>query len=110
MMNPQQVKIWTTRLLLGYIVIGSNYYLSWFLVMFFTGKDIVHSPLVGYPLTLMGWPWMMYADLVHHRTLGLRIPTIITLFSLIAFGCYLFIKYKNFKKSKAFEDGLFHTK
>ena len=100
-MRLQKIRIWTIRLILGYLMIGSIYFLSNFFFMLITGKDIVFSPLVGYPLTLIGWPWMVYADLVHHRTLGLRIPTIITILSLIAFGCYIFIK---FQKNKASED------
>ena len=60
--------------------------------MLITGKDIVFSPLVGYPLTLMGWPWMVYADLIHHQTLGLRIPSIFVIFSIVAFVSYIIYK------------------
>ncbi len=90
MMRFQKIRVWTIRLILGYLIIGSVYYVSSFFLMLITGKDIVFSPIIGYPLTLMGWPWMVYADLIHHQTLGLRLPTTLTLISAVAFLIYIF--------------------
>jgi len=73
-------------------MIGSIYYVSSFFLLFITGKGIVFSPIVGFPLTVASWPWMVYADLIHRQTLGLKIPTILTLVSVVAFVIYLSVK------------------
>lgn len=91
-MTLQKIKIWTNRLILGYLMIGSIYYVSSFFILLKTGKDIVFSPIVGFLLALMGWPWMVYADLLHHQTLGVKIPTLLAIISMVAFMFFVIQK------------------
>ena len=81
-MTLDNTKGWALRIFLGYILIGSIYYISGVVVNLVIGKQIIFSPVIGYPLTIIGWPWMVYGDLIHHQTLGVRIPTVLALLSL----------------------------
>lgn len=91
-MTCQKIKFWTITLILGYLFIGSVYYVSGFFMLLITGRDIVFSPIVGFPLTLIGWPGMVYADLIHHQTLGVNIPTVLALISMVVLMVYIIQK------------------
>lgn len=91
-MTLQNIRIWMIRLLLGYLLIGSIYYLSGYLFNLAMGKEIVFTHMVGFPLTVMGWPGMVYGDLVNAQTLGIKLPTILTLVSMAAMLTSVIIK------------------
>lgn len=83
-MKPRGLKHWIIFFLLAYVVIGGVYYLAGYLQNLVIGQQNVFSPIVGLPLTMLGWPQMVYADLVHLPSLGLKIPTILALVLLIS--------------------------
>ncbi len=91
-MTLPNIRAWIIRLLTGYLFIGSIYYVSGYLFNLFIGKDIVFHPIVGFPLTVLGWPSMVYGDLVNIQTLGTRPPTVLTLLSLAAMVTFGFLK------------------
>jgi len=74
---------WMGRVLAGYVAVGSVYYFSGVLPNLVKGKALVFSPFVGYPLTVLGWPHMLYADFLHRETLGIKISFPITSLSII---------------------------
>jgi hypothetical protein len=91
-MKRQGIKQWILFILLSYLVIGSVYYLSSYFYNLVIGKQNVFSPIIGLPLTLLGWPQMVYADLVHRSTLGLKFPTILTLVLLVTTLVFIIIR------------------
>lgn len=91
-MTLQTIRTWIIRLLIGYFIIGSVYYLSGYLYNLAIGKDLVFAHIVGFPLTVMGWPSMLYGDLVNIHTLGIRIPTVLTLLALAAMLALMILK------------------
>ena len=50
---------------LTYVVNGLLYGMVGYIYKSIIGKVHVFSPLIGIPLDLVGWPWMLYADLKH---------------------------------------------
>ncbi len=81
-----RIKSWALKLSLSYALIGTVYYLSGFVWLVITGRQVVFSPLVGFPLTLLGWPPMLYADLIHRESLGIRPHTILALITVLGIG------------------------
>lgn len=81
-MTFESIKLWIFRIVFGYILIGSIYFVSGFVYNLLMGKQIIISSIVGFPLTIISWPWMISADLIHHHTLGIRIPTVFTNLSM----------------------------
>jgi len=90
-MKPRGLIRWISFILLAYPVIGGVYYLAGYLQNLVIGKQNVFSPLIGLPLTMLGWPQMVYADLVHLRSLGLKIPTVLALVLLLSVICFVTI-------------------
>jgi|GEM_PF-1853835 len=90
---------WVVSIPLGYILIGGVYYLSSYLFQQIIGKEIVFAPIVGLPLTILGWPWMVYADLLHHQSLGIKPPAIVALITLIGLITLLIFNIKNTHKA-----------
>jgi hypothetical protein len=78
-MKPQGLIRWAGFILLAYGVIGGVYYFAGYLQNILIGKQNVFSPLIGLPLTMLGWPQMVYADLVHLPSQGLKISTVLAL-------------------------------
>jgi hypothetical protein len=70
-------------------VIGSIYYLASHVHNLVIGKQIVFSPIIGFPLTIIGWPQMVYADIIHLQSLGLKFPTVLVLVLLLSMICYV---------------------
>ena len=91
-MTLPNIRLWIIRFLVGYLIIGSIYYLSGYLFNLFIGKDIVFDPMVGFPLTVMSWPMMVYGDLVNIQTLGIKPPTVLTLLLLVAMLTVVILK------------------
>jgi len=91
-MTLPNIRLWIIRLLVGYLIIGSIYYISGYLFNLFIGKDIVFAHIVGFPLTVMGWPSMVYGDLINIQTLGIKPPTVLTLLSLAAMITFVILK------------------
>ena len=90
-MKPRGLIRWISFILLAYSVIGGVYYLAGYLQNLVIGKQNVFSPLIGLPLTMLGWPQMVYADLVHLPSLGLKIPTVLALVLLLSVICFVTI-------------------
>ena len=84
-MKHKQIIKWFLLFVLAYIAIGTIYYLTGYLYNLIVSHQNVFAPIVGLPLTLIGWPGMVYADLRHHNQLGLKPSTLITLLSAIIF-------------------------
>lgn len=82
-MAINHIKRWIVRIFLSYLLIGSVYYFSGYFYNLIIGKQNVFSPIIGLPLTILGWPWMVYADLIHHQSLGIKIPTVLTILVMI---------------------------
>jgi hypothetical protein len=74
---------WLTKALIGYVVMGSVYYLSGWLYNLSQGKEIVFSHIVGYPLTVIGWPMMLYADFIHRDSLGIKPSLVFSILTLV---------------------------
>jgi len=78
--------LFLSKLILAYILIGLISYLSGTIYNLWIGKDIVFSPIIGLPLTLLGWPMMLYAVFIHRDALGIKPSSI---FTLVAVGIIL---------------------
>ncbi|MBW6466414.1 MAG: hypothetical protein K0B06_07930 [Brevefilum sp.] len=85
------LKQWAIFILLSYFVIGSVYYLASYARNLVIGKQIVFSPIIGLPLTIIGWPQMVYADIIHLQSLGLNFPTVLVLVLLLSMICFVII-------------------
>jgi hypothetical protein len=87
-------------LILAYLILGLVYYSSGVIYRLIIGKPEVFSPLVGLPLTLLGMPWMLYADFFHRATLGIKPPLIVTSILLVVMilGLIPFLFYRIFRK------------
>jgi hypothetical protein len=87
-------------IILAYLLPGIVYYFSGVIYRLIIGKPEVFSPLIGLPLTLLGWPWMLYADFFHRATLGIKPPLIITsiLLLVMILGLIPFLFYRIFRK------------
>jgi hypothetical protein len=73
-----KIFIFISKIILGYLIPGVIYYLSGTIYNLTVGKDIVFSPIIGLPLTLLGWPSMLYADFIHRQTLGIKPHLVLT--------------------------------
>lgn len=49
----------------AYVMAGMAYSLTGYVERAALGKQTVFSPLIGIPMDIAGWPWMVYADLKH---------------------------------------------
>lgn len=74
--------------ILAYIFLGCLYWLVGEIEHLILGKEITFSPLISLPLTVTGWPWMVYADL---KNIGWKVQDGLTLVFLALF-LYLFIR------------------
>jgi hypothetical protein len=83
---------WIGWLITVYLIPGLTYYFSGVIYRNIIGKAEVFSPIVGLPLTLFGWPWMVYADFIHRKTLGLKPPFILGILTLLVMMIVLGIK------------------
>ncbi|MEA3325760.1 MAG: hypothetical protein U9R53_00355 [Chloroflexota bacterium] len=82
---------------MAYLVTGTVYYLAGYVYRLFIGKPNTFSPIIGLPLTIMGWPQMLYADFVHHEVLGIKPSFVLTVLTLIIVMIYFIwraIKHK----------------
>ena len=79
----QNVKYWLVRLIFGYVFVGSIYFLSGYIYNHLIGNDIVFSPIIAFPLVLMGWPIMLSFDIIHIQTLGLQPHSILTFLTVV---------------------------
>jgi hypothetical protein len=84
----KKIVLFLSKLILTYLFTGLVYYLSGTIYNLSIGKDIVFSALIGLPLTLLGWPMMLYADFIHRETLGIKPSFIITLVTIGAVLAY----------------------
>ena len=73
---------WLGNLLIGYIAVGSVYYLSGYFYNLSIDKENVFSPVIGYPLAVIGWPFSLYADFIHRASLGIKPSFPLTLLSI----------------------------
>lgn len=71
--------------ILTYFVTGMVYSLTGYVHRAVTGKQEVFSPLIGIPVDVIGWPWMVYADLKHISTIGVKPQPILALISVVVF-------------------------
>ena len=71
-------------ILLTYVATSLLYSMAGYIYRSIIGKEHVFPPLIGIPLALVGWPWMLYADLKHVRIL----PQDVAAFLSIAF-CFV---------------------
>ncbi len=76
-------RYWLLKIVLGYVFLGSIYFLSGYIYNHSIGNEIIFSPIIAFPLVLMGWPMMLCADIIHVKTLGLQPHSILTLFMLV---------------------------
>ena len=74
---------WVIRLLIAYVIIGSVYYLSGYFYNLSIGKDNVFSPILGYPLAVIGWPLSLYADFIHRQSLGIKPSFVMTILAIV---------------------------
>jgi hypothetical protein len=64
------LKRFTKRIILAYFVTGMVYSVTGYLHRSIMGKQNIFSPLIGIPMDVTGWPWMVYADLKHVGLIG----------------------------------------
>ncbi len=81
-MAQKQIVKWIAFTAVAYFGIGILCYITGYLENWAAGKQIVFSPIVGLPLTVIGWPQMVIADLAHYQTLGVRWPALIAVLAL----------------------------
>jgi len=74
---------WFGRLLLAHVIVGSVYYLSGYFYNLSIGKENVFSPIIGYPLAVIGWPWNLYGDFFHLESLGIKPPFVLTILAIV---------------------------
>jgi len=74
------------------------YYLVSYFYNIFIGKQIIFSPLIGIPMTLIFWPQYVYADLINIDLLGLTLETVLGLFSIIVFIVVFVVRDLSLKK------------
>ncbi len=91
---------WVIRLVIAYVIIGSVYYLSGYFYNLSIGKDIVFSPILGYPLAVIGWPFSLRADFKHRASLGVKVSFPLTLISIVLVAAWLiWCALKEFRKT-----------
>lgn len=79
----KKVVKWVKRLMIAYVIIGSVYYLSGYFYNLSIGKDNVFSPILGYPLAVIGWPLSLYADFIHRQGLGIKPSFFMTILAIV---------------------------
>lgn len=67
-------------MLLAYAVAGLIYGCTGRINRAILGKEEVFSPLLSLPLHVIGWPWMVYADLKH---IGIQPQDVLALVALV---------------------------
>jgi hypothetical protein len=77
------------RLFIAYVIVGSVYYLSGYFYNLSIGKDNVFSPILGYPLAVIGWPFSFHADFKHRASLGVKMSFPLTLISIVLVAAWL---------------------
>lgn len=88
------------RGLAGSVFVGSVYYFSVTLVNIFRDKEIVFSPIIGYPLALVRWPQSLYADFIHREYLGIELSFPLTVLSILLVLTWLGLcARKDFRKA-----------
>lgn len=70
------------RIILAYFVTGMVYSVAGYLQRSIMGRQEVFSPLIGLPMDIAGWPWMVYADLKH---IGIKPQDVLTMISIVMF-------------------------
>ena len=91
----------TKYLILSYCVTGLVYGAAGTIYRSVIGKQEVFSPLIGIPLDIVGWPWMVYADLKH---IGIGLQDGLALISLVLCIVLFVRKELNLKKSMEKDD------
>ena len=79
---------WVIRLLIAYVIVGSVYFLSGYFYNLSIGKENVFSPVLGYPLAVIGWPLSLHADFIHRASLGVKLSFPLTLLSIVLVGIW----------------------
>lgn len=85
-------------ILVSYAAAGLVYSLAGYLYRGIAGKQNVFSPWLGIPLDVVGWSWMVYADLKH---IGLGIQDAAALIALVL--CVVFIIKKEWNSRKSLD-------
>jgi len=91
----------TKYLILSYCVTGLVYGAAGTIYRSVIGKQEVFSPLIGIPLDIVGWPWMVYADLKH---IGIGLQDGLALISLVLCLTIFIRKELNLNKSMEKDD------
>lgn len=69
-------------IVLIYVLVGMVYSLAGYAHRALTGKEEVFSPLIGIPMDVIGWPWMVCGDLKLGSTAGLKPQAVSALVSI----------------------------
>jgi hypothetical protein len=77
--------------ILVYITAGLAYNITSDIYLWTIGKEAVFSPVLGMALDIVGWPWMVYADLKH---IGVKPQDIAAFLPIVALLINLFSKKK----------------
>ena len=80
MIHMKRIIVWMSRVLLAYAVAGLTYGCTGRISKAILGKEEVFSPLLSLPLHVVGWPWMVYADLKH---VGVQLQDVLALVALV---------------------------
>ncbi len=83
------------RILIIYCVAGLVYGITGLISRSLQGKAEVISPLLGLPLDMISWPWMVYAD---WRNIGILLQDVLALISIIL--CIVLMVYFKTRKKK----------
>jgi len=79
----------------AWLLIGLVYASAEYIPIYLKSENPVFHPLIGVPLLMVGWPWNMYADLIHGFY---DLPFFLTLgavfIALLIFLCMLFVRPK----------------
>ena len=86
---PKKWKRIIKYILFTYIASGLLYGIAGYIYRSVIGKTYVFSPLIGIPLDIVGWPWMVYADLKH---IGIMPQDIVLLLSVVIFTAIFTIR------------------
>jgi len=78
-------------IILAYFLVGLIYGLTGYLQNMILGKQIVFSPLIGIPISMVFWPAFVYADL---RNIGVRLHDLMAFAAIIV---SIVILLKNWK-------------
>ncbi|MGI6258907.1 MAG: hypothetical protein ACOYKC_03520 [Anaerolineaceae bacterium] len=80
----------------AWLLIGLVYAAGDYIPKYLAGERPVFHPLIGVPLLMVGWPWNMYADLIHGFY---DLPFFLTLGAvLIALILFLFMLFHRPKR------------